>query len=60
MRQLATHLRCLDELERDRRRRAAERRASALPAILGLTGSALWIAGCWFVEQLVRERLGLP
>lgn len=60
MRSLAIHLACLDELERDARRRARERRASALPAIALLTGSALWIAGCWFMEQLVRERLGLP
>ena len=57
---LATHLACLEELERDRRRTISGRVRSTVPALLTLTGSALWIAGCWFFEQLVREKLGLP
>ena len=57
---LATHLHCLEELERDRRRSRPQRLSSALPVVLGLTGSALWIAGCWLVEELVRQKLGLP
>lgn len=59
MRNLAIHLACLEELERDERRRSP-RRLSPLSAIAALTGSALWIAGAWFLEELVRERLGLP
>lgn len=57
---LVTHLACLEELERDRRRQSAQRRASALPAIVSLTATALGIAGFWFLETLARERLGLP
>jgi hypothetical protein len=53
-----THLACLEELERDRK--AARRRASALPAVAGLVASSLWIAGCWFLEAVARERFGLP
>lgn len=56
MKSLALHVQCLRELERDRK---VVTTGHALALIGTSLLTALGIAGCYALEEIVREKLGM-